>query len=179
MTTGVGARWALMHSLILFAMLAAQTTDLLAPHGEKGEVLFFVRTDCPISNRYAPEIERIYKEYRQRGFDVHLVYSEPGLQADGIETHRRDYHLSAPAVTDPHHHYIALGHIRTTPAAAVFVKGHLVYDGRIDNRFVSFSKSRTAGIEHDLTDVLDAIEVGKTPAFRETTAIGCAVEEVQ
>jgi hypothetical protein len=167
-----------MHSLIFFLLLAPQL-ELVTPHGEKAAVLFFVRADCPISNRYAPEIERIFKEYAQHGFDIHLVYSEPGLSADRIEAHQREYHLTAPAIADAAHRYIALAHIRTTPSAAVFVKGRLVYDGRIDNRFVSFSKTRTSGIQHDLTSVLDLIEAGKTPPLRETTAIGCAVEEVQ
>jgi len=162
----------------MFLLLAAQL-ELVAPHGEKAAVLFFIRADCPISNRFAPEIERIYEQYGQRGFDIHLVYSEPGLSADRIEAHRREYHLGAPAISDPEHRYITLAHIRATPSAAVFVKGRLVYDGRIDNRFVSFSKTRTSGIQHDLTGVLDLIEAGKTPPLRETRAIGCAVEEVQ
>jgi len=153
--------------------------ELVAPHGDKAAVLFFVRSDCPISNRYAPEIERIYKEYEDRGFEIHLVYTEPDLTEQTMDTHQHDYHLTVPAVMDPQHHYVAAARIHTTPAAAVFVKGHLVYDGRIDNRFVTFSKTRTAGIEHDLTDVLDAIAAGKTPPLRETTPIGCAIEEVQ
>jgi hypothetical protein len=168
-----------MHSLLISLLLLAAQLELLAPHGEKASVLFFVRADCPISNRYAPDIERIYKEYGQRGFDIHLVYTEPGLSADRMAAHQREYRLSAPSIADPGHRYITLAHIRTTPSAAVFVEGRLVYDGRIDSRFVSFTKTRTAGIEHDLTGVLDLIVAGKTPPLRETTAIGCAVEEVQ
>jgi len=167
-----------MHSLISLFLLATQL-ELIAPHGEKAAVLFFVRADCPISNRFAPEIERIYEEYEKRGFDIHLVYSDPGLSPDRMEAHRREYHLSAPAIADPEHRYTTLAHIRATPSVAVFVNGRLAYDGRIDNRFVSFSKTRTSGIEHDLTGVLDLIEAGRIPPLRETTAIGCAVEEVQ
>jgi hypothetical protein len=168
-----------MHSLVILLLLLAAQLELVAPHGEKAAVLFFVRADCPISNRFAPEIERVYEEYGRRGFDIHLVYSDPGVSADRIEAHRREYHLSAPAIADPEHRYITLARVRATPSVAVFVNGRLVYDGRIDNRFVSFSKTRTSGIEHDLTGVLDLIEAGKIPALRETTAIGCALEEVQ
>jgi hypothetical protein len=168
-----------MHSPVIMLFLLAAQLELVAPHGERAAVLFFIRADCPISNRFAPEIERIYDEYEKRGFDIHLVYSDPGLSADRMQAHRREYHLSAPAIADPEHRYITLAHIRATPSAAVFVNGHLVYDGRIDNRFVSFSKTRASGIEHDLTSVLDLIEAGKIPPLRETTAIGCAVEEVQ
>jgi thiol-disulfide isomerase/thioredoxin len=37
-------------------------TNLAAP-GTNAVVLFFVATDCPISNRYIPEIQRIEKKY--------------------------------------------------------------------------------------------------------------------
>jgi hypothetical protein len=168
-----------MHSLVVSLLLLAAQPELVAPHGEKAAVLFFVRTDCPISNRYVPEIERIYRDYRQLGFDIHLVYTEPGLSAERMDDHRRDYHVTVPAIFDKGHRYITLAHIRTTPSVAVFVKGSLVYDGRIDSRFVSFTKTRSSGIEHDLTDVLDSIEAGKPASLRETAAIGCAVEEVQ
>ena len=130
-------------SLISLVLLAAQL-ELVAPHGEKAAVLFFVRADCPISNRFAPEIERIYEEYEKRGFDIHLVYSDPGLSVNRMQAHRREYHLSAPAI-------VPIRSIATQPwrisarrpqARRVFVNGRLVYDGRIDNRFVSFSKTR-------------------------------------
>jgi hypothetical protein len=168
-----------MQSMVILSLLLAAQLELVAPHGEKAAVLFFIRADCPISNRYVPEIERIYKAYGHRGFDIHLVYSEPDLSIEAMQAHRREYQLSAPAITDPEHRYVKLAHIHTTPSAAVFVNGRLVYDGRIDNRFVSFSKTRTSGIQHDLTGVLDAIEAGKTPPLRETSAVGCAVEDVQ
>ena len=41
-------------------------------------VLIFIRTDCPIANRYAPELQNLFERYGSRGFDFKLIYAEPG-----------------------------------------------------------------------------------------------------
>ena len=40
-------------------------------------VLIFVSTDCPVSNRYAPEITRLLEEFSPRGVRFQLVYPNP------------------------------------------------------------------------------------------------------
>jgi hypothetical protein len=40
-------------------------------------VLVFVRTDCPISNRYAPELRRLQDRFAPRGMAFWLVYPDP------------------------------------------------------------------------------------------------------
>src|ERR1700674_1680278 len=46
----------------------------------RATVLFFIATDCPISNFYAPEIQRICGEYGTKGVACSLLYED--LQAD-------------------------------------------------------------------------------------------------
>ena len=41
------------------------------------QVFIFLRTDCPISNRYAPELTRIAKEFQGRHVAFYLVYPDP------------------------------------------------------------------------------------------------------
>lgn len=50
-----------------------RTLTLFEPAGT-ANVIFFVATDCPISNSYAPEIQRVCREYRPRGVGCALVY---------------------------------------------------------------------------------------------------------
>src|ERR1051326_7423267 len=45
----------------------------LRPSGP-AEALFFITHDCPISNFYAPEIQRICSEYGSKGVSCALVY---------------------------------------------------------------------------------------------------------
>src|SRR5258705_11944192 len=40
-------------------------------------VCLFTRTDCPVSNSYAPEVRRIYEKFSPRGGGFYLVYPDP------------------------------------------------------------------------------------------------------
>src|SRR5437660_12481901 len=53
-------------------------------------VLIFVRTDCPISNRYAPQIQRISSEYGTK-VALWLVYPSRTSPAEKIRQHQREY----------------------------------------------------------------------------------------
>ena len=55
-------------ALLVQALSGAPLDALQAPAGTKAIVFLFTSTDCPISNRYAPELQRIY-----RGFSVKNV----------------------------------------------------------------------------------------------------------
>lgn len=166
-----------MLGLLLF--LLSMHPDLLSPHGEKAVVLLFIRSDCPISNRYAPEVQRLYERYSPQGVDVHLVYVEPRLTAAAMQKHRKEYGYTIPALLDAGHHYVNRAGARITPEAAVFVRGRLIYLGRIDDRYVDIATARPRAQHHDLEDVLDAVVAGKTVQPRETTAVGCAIENLQ
>jgi AhpC/TSA family protein len=164
-------------AMLLFVM--AGQADLPSPHGEKAVVLLFIRSDCPISNRYTPEFQRLYKRYSARGVEFHLVYPEPGLTDSAMERHCKEYGLTIPALLDADHKYVDLARVRVTPEVAVFVHGRLVYEGRVDDRFVDFGKTRPVATRHDLEDVLSAVAAGKSVEFYQTKAVGCAIESLQ
>ena len=74
----------LSFALSAFLAVTAVDTDgqswtLLAPAERELDLLLFVATDCPISNRYAPEIARICADYRPKGVRCFLVYPDTGL----------------------------------------------------------------------------------------------------
>jgi hypothetical protein len=161
----------------LLLMLATEP-GILAPHGEKADVLLFIRSDCPISNRYAPEIERLYRKYSPQNITFHLVYTEPGLTAAGMEKHRQEYGYTIPAVLDPNHRLAIQARVQVTPEAAVFVQGQPIYLGRIDDRFPDITRARPKALHSDLEEVLEDIAAGRIPPFRETKAVGCALENV-
>src|SRR5262245_31877490 len=163
----------------LFAFLMSAQSAVLSPHGEKAVVLLFVRTDCPISNRYATELQRIYEKYSPRSVDFRLVYTEPGLTQDKAERHRKEYGYTIPTLLDPRHEYVARARARFTPEAAVFINSQLTYVGRIDDRYVDIGKARPEAAHHDLEEVLNGVVAGKTMRFRETKAVGCVIEDLQ
>ncbi len=165
--------------LAYFVLLLALQAGSVAPHAGKAQVLLFIRTDCPISNRYAPELERLYNVYSKFGIDFLLVYAEPGLTPAAMKQHAREYGYSIPAVLDPDHHYVLRAKARVTPEAAVFVKDKLVYLGRIDDSYTAIGKGRAQPEHRDLEEELSAISAGKVPAFHQTTSVGCVIEDRQ
>ena len=143
---------------------------------ERPLVLIFTRTDCPIANRYAPELRRLFSVYSAKA-DFRLIYVEPEITDQQMERHRSEYSLTIPAINDRDRKYVHVAAATVTPEAAVFVGGRLVYRGRIDDQFAGFGVARREPYRHDLDEVLAAIAAGKTPPLRETKAVGCAIEE--
>lgn len=50
-------------------------------------IIYFVTHDCPISDKYAPEIRRICDEYRSSGVKCLMAYVDPTVTAGSIREH--------------------------------------------------------------------------------------------
>jgi hypothetical protein len=155
--------------------------EQVSPAAENDEpaatVLIFTRTDCPISNRTAPEVKRIGSRFAPQEVVFWLVYVDPAETVEPIEKHVESFGYSAGVLRDPEHVLVELSGARVTPEAAVFLPdGSMIYRGRIDDQFEDFGKARPAPATHDLEDVLDAILRGEALAPRTTTAIGCFIQ---
>jgi hypothetical protein len=142
-------------------------------------VFVFVRSDCPISNRYAPTVRRLAEEFGPRGVAFWLVYADPDETEESIEAHREAYDFGAPSASDVHHDLVRWTGASVTPEAVVFVPGHgVVYRGRIDDRYVAFGQARQSPTRSDLLEVLERTLDGDPPAFHTAVAIGCAIRRI-
>ena len=168
--------------MLLLTMLL-WAADPFAERGVKAVVLVFTRADCPVSNRYAPEISRLDGEYAGRGVRFWLVYPDRATTEAKREAHRAEYGYRMPAVADPDQKLVARAAAVVTPEAAVFVpKGsgwQRVYRGRIDDRYVDFGKYRAKPERHDLAEALDSVLAGQPVRVRETKSIGCAIADLR
>jgi len=139
-------------------------------------VLFFVATDCPISNAYAPEIQRICSAFKGRGVSCALVYEDVNVTADAVRKHASEhgYRQIAAAIDDGT--LAARVNASITPETVVIDhSGRVRYHGRIDNLYVAFGKSRQVVTVHDLRGALEAVVAGKTVATPATEAVGCYI----
>jgi len=159
--------------------VAGRPVQLFDAGSTKPAVLIFVRTDCPIANRYAPEIERLYHAYASR-VAYYLVYPDAGESAAAIQKHLSDYGYTVPALRDAKHVLVKLGKARVTPEAAVFsARGELLYHGRIDNRYISFGKAMNRPTRHDLENALRTALAGQPIAETSSPAIGCSLADIR
>jgi hypothetical protein len=150
---------------------------LFASSAHHLDVLFFLSTECPISNRYAPEIQRICSDYRGRGVRCFAVYPDAGADLAAVAAHRREYRFSAsiPAFVDRDHTLVAVAGARVTPEAAIFGPPGRMYHGRIDDLYADVGLARRAASRHDVRLALDAALNGEKVTETETEAVGCAI----
>lgn len=160
-------------------MIAALVLSALLSQAPAPEltVYVFATTDCPISNRYAPEIERIAAKFKSLARFV-LVYPVHSDTPDKIAAHRQKFAYTIESIRDVDQRLVKLTGATVTPEVAV-MKGHQrIYRGRIDDRFVDFGRERARPGTHDLEDALAAIAAGKQVANAETRAVGCFLAEL-
>ncbi len=148
----------------------------LAAAGQKATVFFFVLSDCPIANSYAPEINRIVADYAARGVRSYVVYVEDDLSATAARQHAREHEFKLPALLDPEHRLVKFAQVTVSPEVAVLAPDNTVlYRGRIDDRAAAFGKRRVTPSKRDLRLALDAILEGKPVATPVTKAVGCYI----
>lgn len=149
-------------------------------HARQTHVLIFVRTDCPITNRYAPELNRIAIEFKDKRVDFWLVYSDRTQQHDDVLRQIADFHLPGIALLDPTQALAHRARATVSPQAAVFDEvGHLTYSGRIDDRVAELGKVRATASTHDLEEAIADTLAHLPVAHPQTRAIGCFLADVQ
>lgn len=159
--------------------LDGKSVDPLKVNAGRPVVLVFVREDCPISARYAPEIQRISDEH-QRDAQVYLVFPDKSESAADVRKYLHEFRYSIHGLRDPDHALVKEADAKVTPEAAVFdAKGALVYHGRIDNLYESFARSRSAPTTHELEDALQAALSGHALPNKEVAAVGCYISDLQ
>lgn len=159
--------------------LAGNRQDPFASN-QRVRVFLFVRTDCPITNRYAPEMQRLAQEFSGRSVRFWLVYPDPAETAEAIERHIAAYRFPGTPLRDPHHELVKRARTTVAPEAAVFDgEGRLMYHGRIDDRWVDIGKTRPAAQTHDLENAIAAVLAGRPVSQPETRAIGCSLADVE
>ncbi len=142
----------------------------------RASAIVFVAHDCPISNAYAPEINRIVNKYGSKRVQFFIVYTEKGLEAQGARKHAREYGFRCPIALDSRHEIAKKAQVTVTPEAIVLdSKGRRSYRGRIDDLYVEIGTRRYEATRHDLRLALDAIVSGRQVANPITRAVGCYI----
>lgn len=159
--------------------IAAIDGTILRPLEPSGvaQVLLFVATDCPISNGYAPEIQRICAANASRGIGCSLIYEDANVTPDAVRKHLDEYRYhGVTAAIDRDGMLATRVRASITPEAVVVDRrGSIRYRGRIDNFYAALGRPRQAVTSHDLQDALTAIAAGRQVATPLTEPVGCYI----
>jgi hypothetical protein len=150
----------------------------LAAESSAAVVFLFASVDCPVSNRYAPVVQRLHANYAAQNVAFWLVYPNPADTPDAVRDHLKAFGYPVHALLDPRHELVKLTAVTVTPEAAVFDKARvLAYHGRIDDKYVSLGVERPAATKHDLADALAAVLGGRAPTAASAPAVGCFIAD--
>jgi thiol-disulfide isomerase/thioredoxin len=166
---------------ILFATLLAFSTsaaDSILKSPAKIVVLVFISSDCPVSNKFAPELERLAHKFPSNEVSFNLVYPNASDSDAKIAAHRRDYRLTGPFLRDTKHRLVKETGVTVTPEAVVFDQNrNIAYRGRVNDQYLALGKGRPAPTQHDLEDAITALVSGQQPKESRTEAIGCSIQD--
>ncbi|MGE0703028.1 MAG: redoxin family protein [Vicinamibacterales bacterium] len=155
-----------------------QVDPLVMARGARALVVIFVDVECPVSNRYAPELRRLHERFEPLGAEFLLVYANPLVSPDAVREHQSAFGHPGRVVRDPEHALVRDAGVTVTPEAVVYnTSRQVVYRGRIDDRYVRLGVERPAASRHDLADAIDATLNGRAVATPRTDAVGCYVAD--
>lgn len=133
--------------------------------GEKATVIAFYDQQCPVSQRYAPRLVEIEREYVQRGVGflfVNVSQLEPETRIIGT-------------AIDPEGRIAReLGATHSTDVFVLDAERRLRYRGAVDDQH-GIGFTREAPKQNFLREALEAVLAGGEPATAATIAPGCVL----
>ena len=176
--------------LVLLLMAGCSSSPVASADAEgvaEPTLYIFVTHECPIANRYAPEIGRIAEEHLDVVGPTVVVYADANALAKDCATHFKQYYLASDStedkahvasvrmVHDAEHAWVKRFDARAVPTA-VIARGKIVlYHGRIDDRNPRLGARRVQAGQQDLRDALAALRAGTLTPTR-TTVVGCSID---
>jgi hypothetical protein len=158
----------------MFRGLDGQDVPMASAQGRRGLILVFVAVDCPIANRFLPEIESLGARFGPDGLPVAYVYASPFESDAQVASHRREYGLLLPAFRDPGFRVARrYGACLTPEAVLIRPDGSLAYRGRVNDQYTAPGQGRPAPTRHDLAEAAEEFLSGRLPSARLEPAVGC------
>src|SRR5438094_4518605 len=71
-------------------------------------VIFFTTTDCPLSNSYVPEMNRIRADYSNQGVLVYAVQTDTTIPDIEVRKHAAEFGFAFPVLLDPKQSLVGL-----------------------------------------------------------------------
>jgi hypothetical protein len=161
--------------------LAGRPITSLADPTTRAVVLFFVASDCPISNRTFPEMQRLRQQFSSRPIRFWFVYANATDPPSAVLAHQRAFDPGGTAIRDTAGTLARITGAKVTPEVAILVPTHTaahwtpIYTGRIDDRYVRLDLERPRATQHFAERVLTEILTHHAIDKPTGTPIGCAI----
>ncbi len=143
---------------------------------QRGVVLVFLGTECPVARQYVPRLNELHRQFRERGVPFVGVFSDVGTDVFSMATYAEEQDIAFPVVKDSDHRLADLLEVQNTPEVVLLdARLEKKFQGAIDNQFQRHGR-RTAASENYLADAIGAILQGEPVQRPYVTASGCPLE---
>lgn len=168
----IGQDLAGLKSATVLSSEGEKTNLVLSP--TKISVIITLGTDCPITQKYVPTINRLKEAYANEVEFIGVFPKE--FSVAEVNTFIKEYTISIPCVIDHESQVTKLLNAKVTPEAFLISRGHQqVYAGAIDNWFYKLGSYRSKPTQHYLSDAIKASLKGNTINVTRTEAVGCPI----
>lgn len=139
----------------------------------KAVVVFFLGTECPVSNAYAPRLADLQKKYAEKGVVFVGINSNEQDDVAAVATHAKLFKLPFSVLKDDGFKMAEKFSVQRIPEAFVLDGQRFVrYRGRIDDQFTPIAK-REKATSREMLDALDAVLAGKDVKTPSSPVAGC------
>ena len=140
-------------------------------------VVVFIDQHCPISARYAPEMNALSELASAAGLQFYAVLSSPLMNAAGARAYASATGFEFPVLWDPTGDLaLRLKPVVTPEAFVISPEGSVLYRGRIDDRFPKLGVLRNEISSHELKDAMAAVGRGDEITRQYVPSVGCFFE---
>ena len=168
-------------TFLLFFMLnlgTIQAQPTVAPSTESDSLslYLFLLDDCPICLNYTPLLNDLHEEYGER-INFQGYFPNFSSKQEKIDLFKQIYHIEFPLQTDYFKEQAKKWNAKVTPEVILYNHNSktIIYQGRIDNKFVRLGKRRNVVTEHDLVDAITQTLASKEVLTKSTVPIGCFI----
>lgn len=148
----------------------------LSAQGARAIVLYFNSTECPVTNRYIPSLNKLHQELVNEKVIVVAINSNQHDTVEEIREHAGEYELEIPALRDASGQ-VARDLAVTRTAEAFVLDQHLKvrYRGVIDDRFER-GITRPKSTKAFLSDAVQAVLKGRQVKTSMTDVEACPLD---
>ena len=148
--------------------------------GTRVSVYFFLGPACPAVERCIPEIRRLHDHFSTNGVTFWMIHPDPEDTTEVVRERARKWMLPGVVIRDPQHRLVRLAGARTWPEAVVVnTAGQVIYQGRMDDRFITPDQERPEPYHRDLHEALMAACQDRPVANPRTAPVGCPIPEIR
>ena len=172
-----------MRIIIFLLFFAPQLGISQDDHNEKLQrstdslsLYLFLLDDCPICLNYTPLLNDLYDEYGTR-ISFQGYFPNFSSKQKKIDTFKETYHINFPLQTDYFKEQAKRWNAQVTPEVVFYnhTQNKIIYQGRIDNRFVKLGKRRNVVTKHELIDAIDKTLSMKEVITSYAEPVGCFI----